>query len=144
MKHPSYEVLQDYFENVLSSSVEMRIKTHLSACDKCTHMLSQFAVIETKVRSQQTIEVSADTSKRIMNDAHALMKAKVQKKEDLKIFLEEWKEIIFPQIKIPAMQLSSLAMVLVVIIAAEKSQSGPEDMFEPLNDEVTIMTSTEE
>lgn len=144
MKHPSYEVLQDYFENVLSSSVEMRVKTHLSECDKCTQMLSQFAVIETKVRSQQTIEVSAYTSKRIMNDAHALMKAKVQKKEDLKIFLEEWKEIIFPQIKIPAMQLSSLAMVLVVIIAAEKSQSGPEDMFEPLNDEVTIMTSTEE
>lgn len=144
MKHPPYEVLQDYFENVLNSMNESRVKKHLAECDQCTSVLAQFASIETKVKTQQQVQVSANTTKRILNDAHALMAARAQRKQKLETHLQEWKEIIFPQIKIPALQLSSLALVLVVVIAAEKGQGGPEDMFEPLNDEVHVVTSLEE
>ena len=116
----------------------------MSECDQCTHMLAQFAVIESKVKAQLPVEVSSNTSKRILNDAHSLMKAKAQKKERLEDFLQEWKDSILPEIKIPALQLSSLAVVLFVVVAVEKSQGTDTDMFEPLNDEVQVMTSTEE
>lgn len=144
MKHPPYEVLQDYFENVLSTKLETKVKAHLDGCDQCTGILAQFATIETKVKTQIPVQVSANTKKRILNDAHALIAAKAEKKEKLEAYIQEWKETIFPQIKIPALQLSSLALVLIVVIAAEKNQGGPEDMFEPLTDEVQVVTSLEE
>ena len=147
MKHPRFEVLQDYFENVLNPYHENIIKEHLLECDVCTKMLSHFATIETKLTNQKVVPVSDNTRKKIFLGAQQLLSAKkVQKnakelrKEKILEFWAEWKEIIFPQIKIPILQLSSLSLVLIVLVTIEKNQGGEEEMYVPLADSVQVLT----
>ena len=110
-------------------------------------MLSHFATIETKLTNQKVVPVSDNTRKKIFLGAQQLLSAKkVQKnakelrKEKILEFWAEWKEIIFPQIKIPILQLSSLSLVLIVLVTIEKNQGGEEEMYVPLADSVQVLT----
>jgi hypothetical protein len=154
MKHPKFEVLQDYFENVLNTYHESLVKDHLLDCDECTHMLSHFAVIETKLKNQKVIEVSETTKNKIFTAAKKMLSAKkekqelevamiqsrVDKREKLQKNFQEWKDSILPELKTPALQLCSLSIVLFVLVAVEKGQGSPEEMYEPLNSDVKVFT----
>ena len=61
-------------------------------------------------------------------------------KEKLQKNFHEWKDSILPELKIPALQLCSLSIVLMVIVAVEKGQGGSEEMYEPLNSDVEVFT----
>jgi hypothetical protein len=71
----------------------------------------------------------------------ALAERKEQKAR-LKTYLQEWKETLYPQIRIPAFQLASVAMLVMVVVAAERS-SVDYEVFEPLSDEVHEYTFKE-
>ncbi|MBA2403824.1 MAG: hypothetical protein H0V66_03555 [Bdellovibrionales bacterium] len=157
MKHPKHEILQDYFENVLNAYHENLVKEHLLDCDQCTEILSHFAVIETKLKNQKAMAVSEMTRNKIFSEAKNLLKVKQDKKvaaealvqsrtdkrEKLQKGFQEGRESIFPELKIPALQLCSLSIVLFVLVAVEKGQGGEAEMYEPLNSEVEVFTYTE-
>lgn len=157
MKHPKHEVLQDYFENVLNPYHVTMVKEHLMDCDQCTNMLSHFAVIENKLKKMQVVEVTAATKGKIFADAkkmlnvrkekqeqaEALVKERLDQKEKLARGFQEWKESIFPELKIPALQLCSLSIVLLVLVAVEKGQGSYEEMYEPLNSDVEVFTNND-
>jgi hypothetical protein len=154
MKHPKYEVLQDYFENVLNVYHEGLVKEHLLDCDVCTNVLSHYAVIETKLKNQKVMNVTTSTKDKIFADAKKMLnvrqekrdeqtvavKQRADKKEKLQKSFHDWKESILPELKMPALQLCSLSIVLMVIVAVEKGQSGSEEMYEPLSSDVEVFT----
>ncbi len=150
MNHPRYEILQDYFENALNLKDEERVKQHLLACDDCTQVISHFVVIETKLQKQPVLQVSAETKLRIMGSAGRLLKEQRlrlqqenERQEWLSNHLKEWKESIFPELRIPALQLASLALVLTVVVSVEKKQGTYEEIFEPISNDVTVFTAGE-
>lgn len=154
MKHPQYEILQDYFENVLNPYHEKLVKDHLLDCDQCTRVLADFAVIETKLKKQPVLQISERTKNKIFADARKMFSARQDKEDQLIVSakeraakrekiqknFQEWRESIFPELKAPALQLCSLSIVLMVIIAVEKGHGGQEEMYEPLNSDVNVFT----
>lgn len=147
MNHPSYEVLQDYFENAIDSELEKKVKQHLQSCDKCTQVLSQFSMIETKLHLQEGITVSLRTENLIFSDVRSLLLQKrtqlqkdSERNEMLSKFVAEWKESIFPELRIPAIQLASLSLVLTVLVSMEKSQGTYEETFKPISNDVTVIS----
>lgn len=154
MKHPRYEVLQDYFENALNEYHEKLVKEHLLNCDSCTKVLAQFSVIETRLRQQEKLTVSEATTGRIMADASLLLRQKREKmqereaarekrnlhRENLVQQLQQWRENIFPELKIPALQVCSLSLVLILIVAVEKQQSSERETYQPISTEVDEFT----
>ena len=134
MKHPSFEVLQDYFENAVDAKLEARVKAHLEHCDQCTKVLADFAIIENKVKSVAEVQVSQNAQARIFLEAAELLKSR----REFKAFAIDWKENIFPEIRIPALQLASVSLMLATFIAIEKVQSTEEIVLEPLSNEVKV------
>lgn len=153
MKHPKLEVLQDYFENALNMVQEELVKEHLLNCDQCTRMLADLAVIEKVVKQQPALQPSAASRARTMSEAKALLALRkkqqqekqaaitVRKEQKARLLshLQEWKETLYPQIRIPAFQLASVAVLVMVVVAAERS-SVEAEVFEPLSDEVQVYT----
>lgn len=156
MKHPKLEVLQDYFENALNSVQEELVKEHLLNCDQCTKMLADFTVIEKVVKQQSVVKPSMAARAKTMQEAKALLAVRKnqemaklnaiaerkEKKARLHTYLQEWKETLYPQIRIPAFQLASVAVLVMVVVAAERS-SVETEVFEPLSDEVHEYTFKE-
>ena len=154
MKHPRYEVLQDYFENVLNAYQEGLVKEHLLNCDECTKVLSHFAVIETKLKNDKPQAVSAVLKNKIFADAKKMLavkkekvevkeataKERAQKLEELKQYYQNWKETVFPEIKVPALQLCSLSLVLMVFVSIERNEGVEVEVYEPLTSEVNVFT----
>jgi hypothetical protein len=154
MKHPTLQALQDYFENVLDRNEEKIIQLHLLDCDLCTKVLADFTAIETRIKSVKPISVSQDLKSKIFKNIHVLIEEKRQRFEHKKMSsdsrkeqldslrdqLQEWKQNLYPELKIPALQICSLTIMLSTFIAVEKSSSRNEVEFKPLNDEVSIMT----
>ena len=145
MKHPELSVLQDYFENVLAGDLELRVKEHVLGCDKCTQVLFQFGQIENRLKAQSPLNVSETTESKILSDAKKLLaerRAKAIKEkehsENLKVLYQEWKEFVFPEIKIPAIQLCSVSLLLASFIAMEQLKSVEEEHFEPFSTAVTV------
>lgn len=148
MKHPRHEVLQDYFENALNEVQEQLVKDHLMNCDQCTGMLSQFAQIENKIKYQAPLEVSAKMKNKIFMDAQTLLakksaalKQKEERQELLSAFVQEWKDVIFPEIKIPALQVCSVSLVLIVFVIVAQMETGEKRYYKPLSTDVNIFTS---
>jgi hypothetical protein len=134
MKHPQLEILQDYFENALDKNQEKKVKAHVESCDHCTDILSDFVMIETRVRAIPERAVSQNMEAKIFRNASELLKSKQQLREHVK----DWKENIFPEIRIPALQLASVSLMLATFIAIEKVQSTEEIVLEPLSNEVKV------
>lgn len=146
MNHPRHEILQDYFENQLKLTDEQKVQIHLLNCDQCTKTLADFAVIETRLQRQTELSVSARTKEKIFLSAALLLKEKRERqvqKEWLSTYLEEWKNITFPELKIPALQLASLTLVLTVVISVERNQGSFEDIHEPISSDVSVYTGEE-
>ncbi len=148
MKHPRNETLQDYFENALNKIQEGVVKDHLMDCDRCTGMLSQIGQIENKLRNHLPLKVSAKMKNKIFFDAELLLAEKrstIKEKEAqllvLSNFIEEWKEIIFPEIKLPTMQVYSVSLVLAVVIIFAQTENEEKIFFKPLSTEVSVVTS---
>lgn len=147
MKHPTFEVLQDYFENALNKAQELRVKDHLLACDECTALLAQFAQLENKIKLQRPLQVSKTKESEIFFDAKKMLtqrRGKIQEqleqKKKMKVFFEDWKEHVFPEFKVPALQLCSISLVLATFVALEQAQSKEEEYFEPLSKSVNVFT----
>jgi hypothetical protein len=147
MKHPTFEVLQDYFENALNQAQEMRVKEHLLACEKCTALLAQFVQLENKIKMQRPLQVSKTKESEIFLDAKKMLaqrREKAQKqlkqKKEMKVFFEDWKEHVFPEFKVPALQLCSISLVLATFVALEQAQNKEEEYFEPLSKSVNVFT----
>jgi hypothetical protein len=116
--------------------------------------LSHFAVIETKLKNQPTMSVTTSTKDKIFADAKKMLSARqgkrdqqevavkqwADKKERIQKSFQEWKESILPELKVPALQLCSLSIVLMVIVAVGKGQGGSEEMYEPLSSDVEVFT----
>lgn len=134
MKHPELEILQDYFENALSEKLEARVKAHVEECDHCTGILSDFVFIETRVKAIPLPKVSQVIEARILREGAELLK----QKREYQSFVTDWKVNIFPEIKIPALQLASVSLMLATFIAIEKVQSTEEIILEPLSSEVKV------
>lgn len=141
MKHPDIGNLQDYFENALSASAEKKIRAHVSECDQCTKILADFAIIETNVRSLSAPVVSQNTEAKILLDAGELLRKKrelIANRKDYGLLVKEWKENIFPELRVPALQLCSVSLMLAAFIAVEQGQSLEESIYEPLSHEVKV------
>lgn len=143
MKHPRYEVLQDYFENALNKTQESLVKEHLLNCDQCTKVLSDFTQIESRIKMAPTMKVSGAMKEKIFSDARQMLAArkqhaneKAQRLEELKVYFNDWKETIFPEIKIPALQLCSLSIALMVFVNIERQEGMEEETYVPLTVEV--------
>lgn len=134
MKHPQLEVLQDYFENALDAKLEEKVKAHVENCDHCTGILTDFVMIETQIKAIPDRRVSQNMEAKIFRNASELLKSKQQFKEHVR----DWKENIFPEIRIPALQLASVSLMLATFIAVEKVQSTEEIVLEPLSNEVKV------
>ena len=145
MKHPPLQLLQDYFENVLVSQQETLVGEHVHECDQCTKVLADFAVIETRMKLSPGTAVSENMKKRIFSSARELLEEKRRLPEPgiLESFWNEWKDMSFPELKVPALQLCSLSIVLLVFVEMEKEQSRKIEVFEPLSDEVQVLTYKE-
>lgn len=146
MKHPRYEILQDYFENALNSVQEGLVKEHLLNCDDCTRILSDFTQIETKMKSAPARMVSHDMKTKIFADAKLklaqkknLIQERQNKKLKLKEFIEEWQRIVFPEIKISAIQIVSVSVLLAIVILAGQIEDKKE-YYEPLSNDVHEFT----
>lgn len=141
MKHPVLSDLQDYFENALGPAVERRIRQHVSECDQCTKILADFATIETKVKSFESPQVSQNTEARILIGASELLRKKRElaaNRRDYGLLVKEWKENIFPELRVPALQLCSVSLMIAAFIAVEQGQSLEESIYEPLSHEVKV------
>ena len=147
MKHPRYEILQDYFENALNSVQEDLVKEHLLNCDDCTRILSDFTQIETKMKSAPIRMVSQDMKAKIFADAKLklaqkknLIQEKQNKKLKMKEFIEEWQRIVFPEIKIPALQIVSVSVLLAIVVLAGQMEDRKEEYYKPLSNDVHEFT----
>lgn len=141
MKHPVMSDLQDYFENALSPSEERRVREHVSECDQCTKILADFAMIETQVKSVELPQVSQNTEARILIGAGDLLRRKRElaaNRRDYSLLVKEWKENIFPELRVPALQLCSVSLMIAAFIAVEQGQSLEESIYEPLSHEVKV------
>ena len=148
MKHPKNETLQDYFENILNENQERLIKDHLMDCDRCTRMLSEVGQIENKIKNQSPQEISIKMKNKIFTNAQLLLaekRATIKKREDhllvLSNFIDEWKEFIFPEIKLPAMQVYSVSLVLTVVIIFAQLEDDEKIFIKPLTTDVSVTTS---
>lgn len=146
MKHPEAKILFDYFENSLPSELEARVRDHLETCDHCTQITFELAQIETGVREMPAPVVSAHAEKRLMLAAHALLEERrlelKKREESLISFIAEWKEKVMVELKVPALQASSLSLVAALIIAIEMGQVE-EHLHQPIDNNVTEITSGE-
>lgn len=141
MKHPEPGILQDYFENALSASSEKKVREHVSDCDHCTKILADFAIVENKVRSVPAAGVSQNAEARILREAGELLRKKREQaaaRNDYKALAKTWKEEIFPEIRVPALQLCSVSLMLATFIAVEQGTSLEESVYEPLTHEVKV------
>lgn len=134
MKHPELDLLQDYFENALDSKLEKKVKEHVENCDHCTDILTDFTFLETRVKATPAPKIPQVLEARILREGAELLKAKQMFKEHAK----DWRENIFPEIRIPALQLASVSLMLATFIAVEKVQSTEEIVLEPLSTEVKV------
>jgi hypothetical protein len=134
MKHPQLEILQDYFENALELKLEQRVKAHIENCDHCTNVLSDFVMIETRIKSIPAPTISQNMEAKILREAGQLL----EQKREFRDHYKDWKEHIFPEIRIPALQLASVSIMLAIFIAVEKVQSTEEIILEPLSNEVQV------
>jgi anti-sigma factor ChrR (cupin superfamily) len=146
MRHPSLEILQDYFENALVLSQEKRVKDHLLICDQCSKMLADFAVIETKVLRRTAPAISAQAQQRIFTDAKKMLAQREQRKmahterqERLKELLQDWQEKLSFDWRVPALQFASLSLVLAVVAAVETNQTE-ETTYQPISTDVQVLT----
>ena len=147
MKHPHPSLIQDYFENTLDTGELSRVREHLVACDACTRILAEMAIIESKVKSLSAPRVSAATEARVMASAAGLLaqrrleqnqRARArQSRQELKEWLLEWQEQLWPQWRSPAWQLCSLSLLVAVLVAYERSQ-GPQEVYRPITTEVHV------
>lgn len=141
MKHPTIEVLQDYFENALVMNREKRVKDHVENCDFCTEILTDFVIIETRIKATPSPVVSQVTKARIYREAGELLKIRKEKRSartDYAAIAKEWRENIFPEIRVPVLQFCSVSIMLATFIAVEKIQSVEETIYEPLSNEVKV------
>ncbi len=146
MKHPPFEILQDYFENALADSLENRVKEHLLVCDQCNRMLADFAVIETKVLKRQAPDLSMQAQQRIFADAKKMLaqrgqqkRAHVERQEKLKELVVEWQEKLSFDWRVPALQFCSLSLVLAMVVAVETNQTE-ETTYQPISTDVQVST----
>jgi hypothetical protein len=146
MKHPSIEILQDYFENALVLSQEKRVKEHLLICDQCSKMLADFAVIETKVLNRAAPAITIAAQQRIFTDAKKMLAQRGQQKmahterqEKIKELLQDWQEKLSFDWRVPALQFASLSIVLAAVIAVETSQVE-ETTYQPISTDVQVLT----
>lgn len=146
MRHPSTEILQDYFENALVLSQEKRVKEHLLVCDQCSKMLADFAIIETKVRSRAAPALSTAAQQKIFLGAKTLLAQKGQHKlaqevrqEKIKELILDWQEKLNFDWRVPALQFCSLSLVLAVVVAIEASEVEV-TTYQPISTDVQELT----
>lgn len=151
MKHPRHAVLQDYFENTLNEVQQQLVKEHLINCDQCTEMLSQFVQIENKIKHQESIEVSVEMKNKIFMNAQALLSAKSivakqreERQELLSTFVQEWKDVVFPEMRLPALQVCSASLVLTVLIIFAQMETSEKRYYKPLSTDINVFTSNAE
>ena len=134
MKHPEIELLQDYFENALSDKLENKVRAHVESCDHCTGVLADFTFLETRVKAIPARAIPQNLEARILREGAELLRGRREFREHAR----DWRENIFPEIKIPALQLASVSLMLATFIAVEKVQSTEEIILEPLSNEVKV------
>lgn len=146
MKHPELSLLQDYLENTISGSLESKVRDHLTGCDQCTNILLEMTIVERKVREHEGPSLSHNLKARITGSAHELLRERrerIQAREELKDYLRNWREEIFPEIRVPAIQLCSLSLVILTVITVEKVSTTEETVFEPISTEVHVIKGDE-
>lgn len=147
MRHPHPSLIQDYFENTLPAAELQRVREHLVACDSCTRILAEMAIIESKVKAHSRPKVSQATEARVMAGAANLLaqrrrelsqrdEAKKQRQE-FKEWLLQWQEELWPQWRSPAWQLCSLSLLVAVLVAYERAQEETE-IYRPIMTEVHV------
>jgi anti-sigma factor ChrR (cupin superfamily) len=150
MKHPPANILQDYFENALTGSLETRVRAHLVDCDHCTQILADFTRIEHKVQKAITPSVSPAMEQKIMTDALRILaerrkdraervELQTKRQRQREEFVSDWRERLEFDWRVPALQFASVSALLVILVAIEQN-SGEESIYRPISNEVQEVT----
>ena len=153
-QHPSLKTLQDYFSGEAEVEKLPRLKKHLAECDECSKILSEMAKVDILFSHSKKVLVSKKTKTEIMKKADmffteieqtkaaTLAKKEKQKEQvDLMVrFLREWREGALSELKMPIMQATSLAILVVVATQMARTTTMIEN-YKIVNDEVEITYS---
>jgi len=156
MNHPQVSVLQDYFENELTTVQSTVVKEHLLNCDHCTSILAQMAKVDSSLKSIPQETVSLASKDRIFSDAKFLLsnkRAAIEaearmaasrthaREAAIRASYQLWKDT-WEDIRVPALQLASVSMVVAVLIAANRDEQVT--VHKPFSEEVVVTTRTGE
>lgn len=154
MKHPSYKILQDYFECETSEEVSSKIKTHIEICDKCSLVLSEMAKIDVLFSTQEQEQVRVKIKDEVFTKAQLLLK---QKRDSLQVssdkkerrkekmseaisILESLKQGALAEFKVPALQTAAISLFLIVLTKVATTETYIEHN-QVISDDVQVISS---
>lgn len=151
MKHPSFKILQDYFENETNSD---KLRIHLHNCQKCSVVLSEMAKVDVLFSKANEIKVRGEVKKATFSAASVLLKELRDKKEiksakqenrkdkieNLVRFVRDWKEDALGELKLPALQVGSMAIMLFVITKVATTSVEVEH-YQIINNDIEVTYS---
>lgn len=130
MKHPQNEVLQDYFEGLVSGEIERRLANHLEVCDRCSNILAEMAMVDQEIKKQQAPSLPAGLEKEIAFLASPFLqkrreRATLQKEREEKVsaLIESVKGLggfLVHEAKLPAIQVATLSLLVAILTQAQR------------------------
>lgn len=152
MKCPSYEILQDYFEGLTADSVSDKTHAHLEACDHCSTVLSEMAMVDQFFLTADAPAPEAALENKVFLAASSVLNERRRRAKEIKRrkaerqefldSLKDLKDYISHEGRAPALQLAGLSAIALYVTQAQEIEKRDIN-YSPIDMEVRSYNSEE-